>query len=104
MTGAAEVRNRQPRRVFPDRTEAGRVLAGLLDAYRDRDDVIVLGLARVESRSPGKSPRHRHRRRRVGRTSSTEGIPRSAGCGAAGTGHRRDLSTGDRPISYPTGL
>nr|WP_067972974.1 hypothetical protein [Mycolicibacter icosiumassiliensis] len=46
MTGAAEVRNRQPRRIFLDRTEAGRVLAGLLDAYRDRDDVIVLGLAR----------------------------------------------------------
>ncbi|KLO31171.1 hypothetical protein ABW16_05100 [Mycolicibacter heraklionensis] len=32
--------------MFHDRSEAGRVLAGLLDAYRDRDDVIVLGLAR----------------------------------------------------------
>ncbi|OBF56094.1 erythromycin esterase family protein [Mycolicibacterium monacense] len=35
-----------PRRVFRDRREAGRVLADLLTAYRGRDDVIVLGLAR----------------------------------------------------------
>ncbi|GAB11223.1 hypothetical protein GOARA_065_00160 [Gordonia araii NBRC 100433] len=34
------------RRLFDDRREAGRALAGLLFAYRDRDDVIVLGLAR----------------------------------------------------------
>ena len=32
--------------VFRDRNEAGRVLGELLGAYRDRDDVIVLGLAR----------------------------------------------------------
>jgi erythromycin esterase-like protein/predicted phosphoribosyltransferase len=32
--------------VFRDRGEAGRVLANLLGAYRDRADVIVLGLAR----------------------------------------------------------
>lgn len=46
MTRAADVRRPQPRRIFRDRSEAGRVLAGLLDAYRGRDDVIVLGLAR----------------------------------------------------------
>ncbi|BCO34979.1 hypothetical protein BMW24_015775 [Mycobacterium heckeshornense] len=40
-TGAAA-----PRRVFRDRREAGRVLAGLLQAYRNRRDVVVLGLAR----------------------------------------------------------
>jgi predicted phosphoribosyltransferase len=33
-------------RLFQDRREAGRVLAGLLDMYRDRSDVIVLGLPR----------------------------------------------------------
>ncbi|GAA4542433.1 erythromycin esterase family protein [Mycobacterium paraffinicum] len=32
--------------MFRDRAEAGRVLANLLVAYRDRHDVIVLGLAR----------------------------------------------------------
>ncbi|BBX99604.1 hypothetical protein MSEO_01040 [Mycobacterium seoulense] len=32
--------------MFRDRGEAGRVLANLLGAYRDRPDVIVLGLAR----------------------------------------------------------
>ncbi|OJZ72975.1 hypothetical protein BRW65_15135 [Mycobacterium paraffinicum] len=32
--------------MFRDRSEAGRVLANLLGAYRDRPDVIVLGLAR----------------------------------------------------------
>src|SRR6266566_4058803 len=31
---------------FKDRREAGRVLAGLLDRYRDRADVVVLGLPR----------------------------------------------------------
>ena len=31
---------------FRDRREAGRVLAGRLSAYRDRSDVVVLGLAR----------------------------------------------------------
>jgi putative phosphoribosyl transferase len=34
------------RRTFRDRREAGRVLAGELDAYRGRDGLLVLGLAR----------------------------------------------------------
>ena len=34
------------RRTFRDRREAGRVLAARLADYRDRDDVVVLGLAR----------------------------------------------------------
>ena len=46
MTRAAEVTRYSPRRVFRDRREAGRVLAKLLSAYRGRQDVIVLGLAR----------------------------------------------------------
>ncbi|ORB74365.1 erythromycin esterase family protein [Mycobacterium scrofulaceum] len=46
MTRAADATRRSPRRVFRDRAEAGRVLANLLGAYRDRHDVIVLGLAR----------------------------------------------------------
>jgi predicted phosphoribosyltransferase len=33
-------------RLFRDRRDAGRVLAGLLERYRGRDDVIVLGLPR----------------------------------------------------------
>ncbi|KUI32608.1 erythromycin esterase family protein [Mycobacterium sp. GA-2829] len=36
----------QPRRVFRDRGEAGRVLSTLLGAYAGKPDVIVLGLAR----------------------------------------------------------
>ena len=40
------IRRHQPRRVFKDRREAGQVLAGLLQAYRGRPDVVVLGLAR----------------------------------------------------------
>ena len=35
-----------PSRAFRDRTEAGEVLAGLLVGYRDREDVVVLGLPR----------------------------------------------------------
>ncbi len=35
-----------PRRVFHDRREAGRALADLLTAYREKADVVVLGLAR----------------------------------------------------------
>ncbi len=35
-----------PDRLFRDRRDAGRVLATLLDQYRDRPDVLVLGLAR----------------------------------------------------------
>ena len=46
MTRTADMTRRVPRRVFRDRREAGRVLANLLGAYRDRPDVIVLGLAR----------------------------------------------------------
>ena len=46
MTGIAGIRRQHPRRVFTDRREAGRVLAGLLAAYRGRPDVVVLGLAR----------------------------------------------------------
>jgi erythromycin esterase-like protein/predicted phosphoribosyltransferase len=34
------------RRLFRDRRDAGRVLAGLLKGYRDRADVVVLGLPR----------------------------------------------------------
>src|SRR5437016_13044792 len=33
-------------RAFPDRIEAGRLLAEELEKYADRDDVIVLGLPR----------------------------------------------------------
>ncbi len=46
MTRAADPTRHAPRRVFRDRREAGRLLANLLSAYRDRGDVIVLGLAR----------------------------------------------------------
>ena len=46
MTSARGMMRRAPRRVFRDRREAGRVLAGLLAGYRGRDDLIVLGLAR----------------------------------------------------------
>lgn len=46
MTSSAKTTRHAPRRVFRDRGEAGRVLASLLSAYRDHEDVIVLGLAR----------------------------------------------------------
>lgn len=46
MTRSTGVRRQQPRRLFKDRREAGQVLAGLLQAYRGRSDVVVLGLAR----------------------------------------------------------
>lgn len=46
MTGTTGLRRQRPRRVFRDRREAGRVLAGMLGAYRERPDVVVLGLAR----------------------------------------------------------
>ena len=46
MTTARRVNQDYPRRVFRDRREAGRVLAGLLGAYRGRGNVVVLGLAR----------------------------------------------------------
>ena len=35
-----------PDRLFRDRRDAGRVLAGLLDHYRNQPEVIVLGLPR----------------------------------------------------------
>lgn len=46
MTRSPDMLKSQPRRVFRDRREAGRVLAGLLGAYRGREGVIVLGLPR----------------------------------------------------------
>jgi predicted phosphoribosyltransferase len=46
MTRAADLRTGAPRRVFRDRREAGQVRAGLLHAYGNRGDVVVLGLAR----------------------------------------------------------
>jgi erythromycin esterase-like protein/predicted phosphoribosyltransferase len=46
MTRATGLRGDKPRRVFRDRREAGQVLAGLLQAYRGKPDVVVLGLAR----------------------------------------------------------
>ena len=47
MTRTTDTATRgDPRRIFQDRREAGRILAGLLTAYRDRTDVVVLGLAR----------------------------------------------------------
>ena len=46
MTRAVDITRRSPRRVFRDRREAGQVLANLLTAYRDRPEVVVLGLAR----------------------------------------------------------
>lgn len=46
MTSTTDIGRHSPRHVFRDRREAGRVLASLLTAYRDRPDVIVLGLAR----------------------------------------------------------
>lgn len=42
----AGLRNQHPRRVFRDRREAGQVLAGLLQSYRGKPGVLVLGLAR----------------------------------------------------------
>lgn len=42
----AGLRNQRPRRVFRDRREAGQVLAGLLQSYRGKPGVLVLGLAR----------------------------------------------------------
>jgi erythromycin esterase-like protein/predicted phosphoribosyltransferase len=46
MARVRELDRRTPRRVFRDRREAGKVLADLLSAYRNREDVVVLGLAR----------------------------------------------------------
>ncbi|VEG56538.1 erythromycin esterase [Mycolicibacterium aurum] len=46
MTTVRRSSTDQPRRVFHDRREAGRVLAGLLGGYRGKENVQVLGLAR----------------------------------------------------------
>src|SRR6478672_7526002 len=46
MTRSRQLPRHAPRRVFRNRREAGRILAGLLGAYRGRDNVVVLGLAR----------------------------------------------------------
>ncbi|MBO0880699.1 MAG: erythromycin esterase family protein [Mycobacterium sp.] len=46
MARAIRINRTAPERMFRDRREAGRLLGGLLQAYRDRPDVVVLGLAR----------------------------------------------------------
>ena len=46
MTRAQGMVRNAPRRVFRDRSEAGRVLAGMLGGYRGRKGLIVLGLPR----------------------------------------------------------
>ena len=46
MTQTQSPPGHTPRRVFRDRREAGRVLAGLLRATAASDNVVVLGLAR----------------------------------------------------------
>lgn len=46
MTRSRQLSRQAPRRVFRNRREAGRVLATLLGAYRGRENVVVLGLAR----------------------------------------------------------
>ncbi|KUI33398.1 phosphoribosyl transferase [Mycobacterium sp. IS-1496] len=46
MSGWDRFAGRSGGRTFRDRRDAGRVLAEKLSAYRDRDDVVVLGLAR----------------------------------------------------------
>jgi len=46
MTPTRAATRHAPRRIFRTRREAGRALAELLGAYRNREDVIVLGLAR----------------------------------------------------------
>ena len=54
MTRTQGLTRSAPRRVFRDRREAGRVLAGLLGAYRGKENVIVLGLPEAEYPSRGK--------------------------------------------------
>ncbi len=46
MTGWGGLARRSAKRTFRDRREAGQVLAEALSAYRGRDDLLVLGLAR----------------------------------------------------------
>ena len=46
MSGWSGLARRDAGRVFRDRREAGEVLAQELASYRDRNDLLVLGLAR----------------------------------------------------------
>ena len=46
MTRARGLMRNAPRQVFRNRREAGKILAGLLSAYRGREGVVVLGLPR----------------------------------------------------------
>ena len=46
MTTGTRVARSTPQRIFRDRREAGQVLGGLLQAYRNKPGVLVLGLAR----------------------------------------------------------
>ncbi len=46
MTRSRGLTRGVPRHVFRDRREAGRVLAGMLSAYRGRENLVVLGLPR----------------------------------------------------------
>jgi putative phosphoribosyl transferase len=46
MSGWSGIARRNARRMFSDRGEAGRVLAEALSAYRGKDNLLVLGLAR----------------------------------------------------------
>lgn len=46
MPRAHGLNRHAPRRVFRNRREAGRILADLLSAYRGRENIVVLGLAR----------------------------------------------------------
>jgi erythromycin esterase-like protein/adenine/guanine phosphoribosyltransferase-like PRPP-binding protein len=45
-TSSAEINGVSTNRIFRDRRDAGRVLAALLEGYRGRPDVVVLGLPR----------------------------------------------------------
>src|SRR5947208_14317148 len=47
-------------RAFPDRIEAGRLLAEELEKYADRDDVIVLGLPRGGEPVANEVAKHLH--------------------------------------------
>jgi putative phosphoribosyl transferase len=46
MSGWSGLARRNARRIFRDRREAGQVLADELASYRDKDNLLVLGLAR----------------------------------------------------------
>jgi predicted phosphoribosyltransferase len=57
-----------PDRLFGDRREAGQVLAGLLQAYCDRPDVVVLGLARGGVPATERQSHYFHVRPRISST------------------------------------